>query len=139
MPDVMTPEQCREHQRECALAVREEIGALRVQTAADIAAIRAAVQEIDRGVAKIKGFLGINGGDVQPIHHKRDSEQEEHLHRRITGLESSITGLHPKEGTVTLPKWFVWVTLGVMGVMLYLAAFAGPHGVEHATSMIPKP
>lgn len=137
----MSVEDCRKAQRECAAAVNRHIEEIRIEVKDDIAAIRAAVQEIDRNVSRIKGFLGINGEPREPMRHKRDSEEEEHLHRRITDLVTSVEGLREakSEGTVTLPKWFVWLSIGIMGVMLYLAAFAGPHGVEHAVTLMPKP
>lgn len=83
MPDSMTPELCRQHQRECAEAVREEICELRRQATSDITAIRAAVQEIDRGVAQIKGFLRMNGSGSLSInsphaHHRDDEPPKEH-------------------------------------------------------------
>lgn len=115
MTDAMTPEQCREHQRECAAAVRHEIEELRRQTAGDITAIRAAVQDIDRAVAQIKGYLGING---QPRAHHRDAESEEHLHRRS---EDSLGGWVIKN-----LGWLI-----VTGLML--AAFAGERIVQHLT------
>lgn len=138
MTESMTPEQCREHQRECAKAVREELHELRQQTVGDIAAIRAAVQEIDRSVARIKGYLGING-DATPRPHKRDSEQEEHLHRRLSDLANAVDRLSDRgEGErVTFPRWFVIVTLGVLAVVILLAAFAGPHGAREAVSLLP--
>lgn len=85
MADAMTPESCREHQRECAAAVYQAMHELRGEVKSDIAAIREAVQEIDRNVARIKGFLGINGNAEphRPPHlHHRDAEPGEHEHAR---------------------------------------------------------
>jgi hypothetical protein len=72
--------------RAVAGIMREEIAALRSQTTADIAIIRAAVQEIDRAVAKIKGFLGVNG-DTPHLHgRKADADEAKpHLHQRRSG------------------------------------------------------
>lgn len=55
---------------------------MRLEVKQDIAAIREAVQTIDRAVAQIKGYLGINGG--QPHPHHRDAEPVEFVHKRAS-------------------------------------------------------
>ena len=58
----------------------------------DIAAIRAAVQEIDRSVAKIKGYLGING-DTPHLHGRKSDpdESKPHIHKRRKGDDEPAT------------------------------------------------
>lgn len=78
----MSIEDCRRSQHECSAAVRGDMTALRREVQSDIATIRTAVQDIDRSVASIKGYLGINGN--APRHHRRQEDDEEREHRRST-------------------------------------------------------
>lgn len=80
----MSIEECRKAQRECSAAVNGHVEEIRMEVKADIAAIREAVQEIDRSVAKIKGFLGINGDQPPHLHHRKSDTDEgsPHLHKR---------------------------------------------------------
>lgn len=63
-----------------------EIESLRREVKSDIGLIREAVQTIDRAVAAIKGYLGLNGNASSDHLHRRDNEGMEHLHQRITDL-----------------------------------------------------
>lgn len=84
----MTIEECRKAQRVCSDAVNDHVEAIRREVKDDIAAIREAVQEIDRAVAKIKGFLGING-ETPHIHGRKsdgdDNKPHQHQRREADG------------------------------------------------------
>jgi len=89
----MTPEQCAAQQRECSRVTHGHIDELRREVKADVAAIREAVQAIDRNVAQIKGYLGLNGSGTNPRPHHRDSEEMDHLHRRTVDVLEAAEAL----------------------------------------------
>lgn len=118
MPEFMTIEECRRQQHGCSAEVYKRIDSL-----------QDAVHRTEILVARIAGHLGINGSP-QPHPHKREAEQEEHLHRRaedvIAAAERIVSAQEqPREGTVTLPKWLVLVSLGVLAVIVVLSIYAG--------------
>lgn len=96
----MTIEQCRAAQRECAQRIFAAIEQLRRETKEDISAIREAVQSIDRAVAAVKGYLGLNGNSSPDHLHRRDSEGMEHLHQRITDLLEAQEKTPPQDWRV---------------------------------------
>lgn len=155
MSDAMSAEECRRSQRECALRVSGDIAALRRETKEDIAAIREAVQAIDRGVASIKGHLGLNGnaGDArESAHlHQRNSDEIKHLHRRMEDFiseskksqEIAITTALRKatkpEGGIYIPRRMIAPLSLILVVMLALAMIAGERGLWTIGKKNPHP
>lgn len=130
----MTEESCRLSQRECARRVTDDMTALRIEVKEDIGKIREAVQAIDRSVSQIRGYLGLNGNaaDVHP--HKRQQDEMEHLHRRITDLldkaeENAASAQTKSTESITIPRW-VLVPAGIfIIVVLAIAMVAGERGL----------
>jgi hypothetical protein len=126
----MTIEKCREMQIACAGRVGQEITDLRATTQRDVAAIREAVQAIDRSVARILGHLGLNGNAAAAMvapgahPHHREDEATERLHARLgdvlTAMERRQEEPPPPEPSFKAPRWAV-----IMGVGLVMLAGIG--------------
>lgn len=145
MGDPMTTEQCRASQRECAQRIFASIEQLRRETKDDVGTIRESVQSIDRSVAAVKGFLGLNGnaGATAAHPHHRDAEDAERLHKRITDtVAAAMAAAAPakesslKDG-VTLPRWAVVGLAGFVMLTLLLAAIAGERAREEMKTRTP--
>lgn len=125
------------------------------QLAADIRSLREAVQGIDRNVATIKGYLGINGsqpGAAGAHQHHRGEDADGHLHQRITDViaaaeaaTDAATKASVRPDGVSLSWRAVYIALMVGAVIVVLAMVAGerargPLGpvVEKAPSILVK-
>lgn len=134
MPEAMTMEECRDRQRECTDRVYAKFEAL-----------QASIQRTEVLVARIAGHLGINGSD-HPRPHHRDSEQEEHLHRRtadvLAAAEALVASAPKPEDGIMLPRWAVYASAAVLILIVLLAAVAGEKAIPiilEGSSRIPGP
>jgi hypothetical protein len=146
MAGEMSVEDCRRAQAACSSRVFDEIAAVRLEIKADIGLIREAVQNVDRAVSQIKGYLGLNGAAPAEHPHKRQQDELEHLHRRISDMigaleeraktprAAEVAPASP-EGSLTLPRWAVIGLAGFIILVIGLALIAGEDGLR----IWPKP
>lgn len=98
-PECMTVEKCNELRGECFDKREEKLDKL--FSLANATAIN---------VARIMGHLGLNGSGDGAMYHRRDSEQEQHEHRRaadalLDAVAKATTAMNSTVGAKKRTSW----------------------------------
>lgn len=145
MAEPMTTETCDMIRDRCSTRVFAAIETVRVANQTEIRLIRESVQNIDRAVAQIKGYLNLNGGPLPAHPHHRDNEETDRLHQRMTdaiaaaelaaGAATKATAAaaananRDPDAMPALP-WKAWAAIGVAFLLFgALAMVAGRDGL----------